>query len=83
MSPVCSFIRTVRQVAPSALGLTQASRVIPFVRSSVFESATLTMLVVPLKLRAPPNLPVVDHVVPLTVPLLPFPERSVSVLPEP
>ncbi|WP_155357383.1 hypothetical protein [Acrocarpospora macrocephala] len=32
--------------------------------------------------RAPPYLPVVDWLVPLTVPWLPFPDESVTVVPD-
>src|SRR5262245_53401167 len=83
MSALCSFISTVRQLLPSALGLTQASSVIPFVRSSELESGTFTIALVPLKLKAPPYLPLVLQVAFAIVPLLPLPDRSGRLVPEP
>ena len=55
--PGCSFIRTVRQRDPIAVGRTQASSVMPVVRSSESASATVTQSLTPSKLSAPPNLP--------------------------
>src|SRR3954469_9608963 len=84
MFAVCSLKSTLRQaVAPSALGLTQASSVIPVVRSSEFESGTVTRVLVPLKVSAPPECPATAHAPLATVPLLPVPERSASAVPEP
>src|SRR5262245_11716278 len=83
MSADCSFISTVRQELPSALGLTQASSVIPLVRSSEAESGTLTIALVPLKERAPPYLPLVLQVALAIVPLLLLPDRSGRLGPEP
>ena len=40
--PGCSFISTVRQVPPSAVGFTHASSVMPATRSSELESAIVT-----------------------------------------
>src|SRR6187431_888027 len=83
MSPLVSFISTVRQLVPSALGLTQASSVIPLVRSSELESGTLTIALVPLKESAPPYLPLVLQAALAIVPLLLLPERSGRLGPEP
>src|SRR5215471_18308419 len=83
MLPLVSFIKTVRQLVPSALGLTQASSVIPLVRSSEAESGTLTIALVPLKERAPPYLPLVLQVALAIVPLLLLPDRSGRLGPEP
>src|SRR4026207_1867365 len=83
MSPLVSFISTVRQLVPSALGLTQASSVIPLVRSSEAESGTFTIALVPLKLKAEPYLPPVLQVALLIVPLLELPDRSGRLGPEP
>jgi hypothetical protein len=47
------------------------------------ESATDTMLLVPLNDRAPPNFPEAVHVALAIVPLFPFPDESPSVLPLP
>ena len=63
------------------LGLTQASSVIAFVRSSEAESGTSTRLLVPLKLSAPPYLPPVVRVAPTVVPLFWDEEESVTVVP--
>ena len=75
----------MRQAFPSAVGLTQASAVIPVVRLSELELLTLTQAFVPLKESALPNLPALApaQVVFETVPVLPFPERSAVVVPEP
>src|SRR6186997_3471181 len=83
MSPLVSFISTVRQLVPSALGLTQASSVIPLVRSSEAESGTFTIALVPLKLKAEPYLPPVLQLALAMVPLLPLPDRSGRLVPEP
>src|ERR687888_626707 len=74
---------TERHAVPIAVGFTQASMVIPVVRSSESASGTVTQLLTPSKLSAPPNLPPVVQVAPVTVPLLPRPEASVAVLPDP
>src|SRR4051812_10231735 len=83
MLPGCSLRRTVRQLAPIALGLTQASRVMPVVRSRLLASPTLRMLLLPLKLSALPYLPPLVQVAPAIVPVLPLPERSARLVPEP
>ena len=77
---VCSFISAVRQ-PPATDGFTHASSVIAFVRSSVAESATLTMSLTPSKLSARPKRPEVVRVAPETVPALPLPEESVAAVP--
>src|SRR5436190_77247 len=65
------------------MGLTQASRVIPVVRSREAESLTVTQLLTPLNDRAPPYLPEVDQEVLATVPVLELPEASAAVVPDP
>ena len=62
---------------------TQASSVIPEVRFNEVELLMVTREFVPLKSRASPYLPAVDHVALVVVPLLLFPEVSCSVVPEP
>src|SRR5436190_9691911 len=72
----------VVQVGGLSVGYTQASRVIPLVRSKESESFTVTRLN-PSKLRALPNLPWLVQVAPLIVPVLPNPDTSVTVVPLP
>src|SRR5690242_20629556 len=55
----------------------------PVVRSSVFASLTVTQLVAPSKVAALPYFPAVVQVVPLVVPLLLLPDRSVTLVPVP
>ena len=43
----------------------------------------VTLLLVPLNESASPNLPAVDQVAPEIVPVLPFPDASETVVPEP
>ena len=83
MLPVCSFMTIVWKTVFATVGLTQASSVIPLVRSREFESFTLTRALVPLKKRALPNLPAVDQVAFESVPVLPLPDRSAVVVPLP
>src|SRR5262249_16196133 len=64
-------------------GFTHASSVIPVVRCSDAASGTDTNDDVPLNDNADPNFPDPDHVAPLIVPLLPFPEESPTVVPDP
>ena len=64
-------------------GSTQASNVIPVDSCNDAEFGTVTTELVPLKLNAPPNFPAVLHVAFATVPLFPFPDASVTVVPEP
>src|SRR5712691_9493563 len=78
-----SLNSTQRQAVPSALGLTHASRVIPVVRSSEVESGIVTRLDVPLNESAPPKRPALDQDVVATVPALPVPEASATVVPLP
>src|SRR5689334_13873323 len=72
---------TLRQPV-SVDGLTQASRVMPLVRSSELASATVTRFEVPLKDRAPPYLPPAVQLAPVTVPLLPVPDASLATVPD-
>ena len=64
-------------------GLTQASSVIPVVRCSDAASGIVTSALVPLNCNALPNLPDVDQVAFVIVPLLPFPDASATVVPDP
>src|SRR4051794_6393746 len=77
----CSLRITVRHSEPRAVGCTHASRVMAVVRSRLLASATVTRLLVPLKLSAPPNLPVATCVAPVIVPGLFWPEESAAVGP--
>ncbi len=61
---------------------THASRVIAEVRWRDVASGTVTTEFPPLKLRALPNLPR-THAVLASVPVFPFPDESVAVVPEP
>ena len=60
------------------LRVTHASSVIPVVRSSELESATLTMSLTPSKDSARPNFPEADETAPLIAPALPLPELSAA-----
>jgi hypothetical protein len=53
----------------------------PVVRSRTLASGTVTKLLVPLKLRAPPNRPAVLRVAPVIVPVFPRPDASTAVVP--
>ena len=68
---------------PIAVGRTQASSVIAFVRSSELASGTETRSLTPSNVIAPPNLAVavVRTAPPAIVPVLPRPEASVAVVP--
>src|SRR5215469_3804046 len=66
-----------------ARGFTQASMVTPDVMSSEGASFTVIQLLVPSNKRAPPNLPAAIQVAPEMKPVLPLPEKSVTVAPEP
>src|SRR5438309_7327088 len=70
------------QPPPFAFVFTHAAGVIPVVRSSDDESGTVTRLFVPLNEYAPPYLPADVQVAFETVPLLPWPDRSVTVEPD-
>src|ERR1700744_2984454 len=74
---------TSRQLAFTVDGLTHASSVIPLESCSEAELGIVTTELVPLNDSASPNLPAVDHVALLMVPLFPLPEASVTVVPEP
>jgi hypothetical protein len=65
------------------VGFTHASSVIAFVRRSEGASGIVTFALVPLKARAPPYFPCVDQVAVPIVPVLPEPEASAAVVPEP
>src|SRR5689334_2477087 len=78
----CSLRTTQRHSVPTAVGLTQASSVMPDVRSSDGESGIEIDAFVPLKLSAPPNLPVVVRVAFVIVPVLPLPDESATVFPD-
>ena len=63
------------------VGYTQASSVMPVVRSSDAESLMVTQSLTPSKERALPKRPWVIRVAPLMVPVLPLPEPSTTVEP--
>ena len=65
------------------MGLTQASRVMRELSCSELEFGMLTRLEVPLNDNADPYLPLLDQVVPATVPVLPLPDASVTGVPDP
>src|SRR3954447_12755483 len=67
----------------SAAGLTHASSVKPFVRSSAGASGTVTQLELPLNESAPPTLPAATQVVSRVVPALFCPVESRTVVPVP
>src|SRR5262245_37048337 len=67
----------------AALGRTQASRVMPVVRSRALLSATVTQSLTPSKDSAWPKRPLAFQVAPLMVPLRPLPVRSPRVVPLP
>ena len=83
MFPPFSLVTTVRQIASCAVGFTQASRVMPLVKSSDALSAIVTQSLTPSNDRALPVLPAVVQVGPESVPLLAEPELSASEVPEP
>ena len=64
-------------------GCTQAASVMSVVNRNSGASGIVTFALVPLKTSAPPNLPAVVHVAPLIVPVLLWPEASVTVVPLP
>src|SRR3954463_14743695 len=72
---------TVVHPADAAAGLTQASRVIPVVRSRRLLSATVTQALAPLNERAPPKRPAVVHDAFETAPLSAWPVESDAVVP--
>src|SRR5436309_13701966 len=74
---------TSRHCDDTDVGFTQASSVIPLVKCSEFESGTFTRALVPLKTSAFPYFPAVVQVAFEIVPLLPLPDRSATVVPEP
>ncbi len=65
------------------VGLTHASSVIAPVRCNDALSATVTRELLPLKLSAWPYFPVAAHVVFAVVPVLPLPDASATVVPDP
>ena len=73
----------MRPLPLRAVGYTHASSVMPPVRSSEAESATVTQESAPLNHRALPYLPAVVQVAPETAPVLPCPEASAAVVPTP
>src|SRR5262249_49810063 len=80
--PVRSFMSTLVKLL-TELGLTQASIVMAFVRSSVFASLTVTQSLTPLNERALPYLPEVVQVAPEMAPLFALPDESVALGPLP
>jgi hypothetical protein len=65
------------------VGKSHASSVIPVVRSSEFESLTVTRALVPLKDKAFPYFPEVVQVAVPIVPVFPLPDASVTIVPKP
>ena len=74
---------TSRHTEVVELGLTQASRVMPVLKCSEAESLMVTSAPFPLNTSALPYLPAVVQVAAVIVPLLPVPEESDTVVPEP
>src|SRR4051812_35922028 len=72
-----------RQAELRTDGLTHASSVIAVVRCKLAESGTVSFALVPLNDSALPYLPDAVHIAVPIVPLLLFPERSVTVVPVP
>src|SRR3954464_5527203 len=73
---------TVSQL-PSTSGLTHASSVSGPLVSSESASGTVTQSLTPSKFRAPPKRPAVVQAAPETVPVLPLPDLSATVVPVP
>src|SRR5580658_10740772 len=71
------------QLPLTTVGYTQASIVMPVLRSSEGASGIVMSEFVPLNTRAFPYLPDVVQVALVIVPVLPFPERSLTVVPVP
>src|SRR5262245_13764031 len=64
-------------------GLTQASRVMPVVRSRLVECGIVTQSFTPSNDNVPPYRPAAVQVAPDTVPLFPVPDMSAVVAPDP
>src|SRR5262245_50493472 len=73
---------TSRQAPVTAVGLTQASRVMAVLRCRDAESLMFTRALLPLNDRASPYRPAA-HVALLIVPVLPLPEASATAVPVP
>src|SRR5262245_29588054 len=73
---------TDRQFAGDVV-CTQASSVMPVVSDSSVELFTVTQLVAPSNVNAPPNLPAAFQDVPVSVPVWPLPVASATVAPLP
>ena len=74
---------TARHPVGATVGYTHASSVIAAVSPSDAEFGTVTLALVPLNTSAFPYRPAVVHVAPLSVPVLLFPDASMTVVPEP
>src|SRR5579871_6143999 len=74
---------TSRQALSTSEGFTQASKVIPVVRSKDAASLIVTQALLPLNTSAFPYFPAVVQVAFAIVPVFPFPDASVTVLPVP
>src|SRR5438093_665539 len=72
-----------RHPVGATVRFTHASSIIPVVSTSDAAFATVTFALVPSNTSAPPYRPAVVHVAPLIVPVLLFPDASVTVGPEP
>src|SRR6476620_4093856 len=77
------FSITSRQALETVVGSTQASRVIPELSCRDLLFGIVTRLLVPLKESALPYFPAVVQVALAIVPVLPLPDVSVTVVPEP
>ena len=83
MKPGVSLSMIVCQSAPAPLGRTQADRVIPFVRSRSFASATVTQSLTPSKESAPPFWPVATRPHRRSCPCAPSPSHPPTIVPVP
>src|SRR5262245_21030388 len=76
-------LNMISRHSPNAVGYTQASRVIPVVKSRDAESLMVTMAATPSNCNALPNRPELVHAAPLIVPELPLPDLSAALRPLP
>src|SRR5919109_3369775 len=73
----------VRHPACDSLGRTQPDRVIASLRSNAADAGTRTVCPAPSNRTAEPNRPRDVQVAPEIVPVLPLPDASAALLPEP
>src|SRR5918992_2407284 len=81
--PLDECLKIAVRQPPSAVGFTHASSVMPVARSSEGLSGTVTQLLEPSNVSAPPNRPIGAQPVAVAVPWLPNPEASATVAPAP